>query len=123
MSKRQAHLLQRRRLLLAAVALGAAARRAAAQAPAQQDPWPSLAAQIFNGRKNRLRFHYHSLTASERCVVHDVMFVRGPVPKVMDTKIDNPIFLSAFHDAFAKRRATDVGKQCQDVDLHFGRKR
>lgn len=50
MSKRQAHLLQRRRLLLAAVALGAAARRAAAQAPAQQDPWPSLAAQIFNGR-------------------------------------------------------------------------
>jgi sulfur-oxidizing protein SoxY len=50
MSKRQAHLLQRRRLLLAAVALGAAARRAVAQAPAQQDPWPSLAAQIFNGR-------------------------------------------------------------------------
>ena len=50
MSTRQAHLLQRRRLLLAAVALGAAARRAAAQAPAQRDPWPSLAAQIFNGR-------------------------------------------------------------------------
>jgi sulfur-oxidizing protein SoxY len=50
MSKRQAHLLQRRRLLLAAVALGAAARRAAAQAPAQQDPWPSLGTQIFDGR-------------------------------------------------------------------------
>ena len=50
MSKRQAHLLQRRRLLLAAVALGAVARRAAAQAPAQQDPWPSLGTQIFDGR-------------------------------------------------------------------------
>jgi len=36
----------------------------------------------------------------------------------MDSKIDNPVFLRAFHDAFAKRRATDVGKQCQDVDLH-----
>jgi sulfur-oxidizing protein SoxY len=49
MSKQQAHLLQRRRLLLAA-ALGTAARCAAAQTPAQQNPWPSLAAQIFNGR-------------------------------------------------------------------------
>src|SRR5262250_607268 len=77
---------------------------------------------MFNGRKNRLRFHHHSLAASERRIVHGVMFVRGPVPKVMDTKIDNPIFLSAFHDAFAKRRATDVGKQCQDVDLHLGKK-
>jgi sulfur-oxidizing protein SoxY len=50
MSKRQTHLLQRRRLLLAAMAVGAAGRRAAAQAPTQQDPWPPLAAQIFNGR-------------------------------------------------------------------------
>jgi len=80
-----------------------------------------LISQIFNGRKNRFRFHDHSLAAAERCIVHDVMFVRGPVPQVMDLKIDNSIFLGAFHDAFAKLRATDVGKQCQNVDLHEGK--
>ena len=42
--------LQRRTLLLAALAVGAAGRRAAAQAPAADDPWPSLAMQIFAGR-------------------------------------------------------------------------
>jgi sulfur-oxidizing protein SoxY len=36
--------------LLAALAVGAAGRRAAAQTPAPEDPWPSLAAQIFTGR-------------------------------------------------------------------------
>ena len=40
-----------RRTLLAALAVGAAGRRAAAQTPAPEDPWPSLAAQIFAGRK------------------------------------------------------------------------
>jgi len=39
-----------RRTVLAAVVLGAASRRAMAQAPAVEDPWPSLAAQIFTGR-------------------------------------------------------------------------
>jgi len=39
----------------------------------------------------------------------------------MDLKIDNPIFLGALHDAFAKRRPADIGKQRQDVDLHSGR--
>ena len=39
-----------RRTLLAAMAFGAIGARARAQAPAQQDPWPSLAAQIFDGR-------------------------------------------------------------------------
>ena len=42
-----------RRTLLAALAVGAAGRRAAAQTPAPEDPWPSLAAQIFAGRKLR----------------------------------------------------------------------
>ncbi|HLB97867.1 MAG TPA: quinoprotein dehydrogenase-associated SoxYZ-like carrier [Acetobacteraceae bacterium] len=41
----------RRRTLLAALAVGAAGRRAAAQTPAPEDPWPSLAAQIFAERK------------------------------------------------------------------------
>ena len=45
-----AELRLRRRTLLAAVALGAGAGRAVAQAPAAEDPWPSLAAQIFAGR-------------------------------------------------------------------------
>jgi sulfur-oxidizing protein SoxY len=40
----------RRRGLLAMAAIAAASRRAAAQAPAQPDVWPSLAAQIFDGR-------------------------------------------------------------------------
>jgi len=39
-----------RRSLLGMVASATAVGRAAAQAPAQQDPWPSLAAQIFNER-------------------------------------------------------------------------
>jgi sulfur-oxidizing protein SoxY len=39
-----------RRLLLAAVAAGLTRRHAVAQAPAQPDPWPSLAGQIFPGQ-------------------------------------------------------------------------
>jgi sulfur-oxidizing protein SoxY len=46
------HLLHRR-TLLAGVAVGAVGQRAIAQAPVQQDPWPSLAAQIFDGRPLR----------------------------------------------------------------------
>ena len=34
------------------------------------------------------------------------------------SKIDDPVFLRAFHDAFAKRRAADFRKQREDVDLH-----
>jgi sulfur-oxidizing protein SoxY len=49
MNTQQAHSL-RRRTLLAAAALGAIGRGAAAQAPVHEDTWPSLAAQIFNGR-------------------------------------------------------------------------
>jgi sulfur-oxidizing protein SoxY len=41
----------RRRTFLAATAVAAIGRHAAAQAPAAEDPWPSLAAQIFGGRK------------------------------------------------------------------------
>jgi len=40
-----------RRMLLAGLAVGAAGRGVAAQAPVPEDPWPSLAAQIFAGRK------------------------------------------------------------------------
>jgi sulfur-oxidizing protein SoxY len=40
----------RRRVLLAAAATAAVGRTVRAQAPTQQDPWPSLAAQIFDGR-------------------------------------------------------------------------
>jgi sulfur-oxidizing protein SoxY len=39
-----------RRVLLGAMAAGVTGRRAVAQAPAQPDPWPSLAGQIFPGR-------------------------------------------------------------------------
>jgi sulfur-oxidizing protein SoxY len=39
-----------RRGVLAAMAVGALSRRAAAQAPVIEDPWPSLATQIFAGR-------------------------------------------------------------------------
>jgi len=48
---RPAHKLPHRRTVLAAVALAGFARRALAQAPAAEDPWPSLADQIFDGRK------------------------------------------------------------------------
>ncbi len=44
------HRLLRRRTLLGALTVGAVSQTAGAQAPAQPDPWPSLAAQIFNGR-------------------------------------------------------------------------
>ena len=39
--------------LAGGLAVGAVGRRAAAQAPAAEDPWPSLAAQIFAGRPLR----------------------------------------------------------------------
>jgi sulfur-oxidizing protein SoxY len=42
-----------RRTLLAAVAFGAIGRHASAQAPTQEDAWPSLAAQIFADRPVR----------------------------------------------------------------------
>ena len=42
-----------RRTLLSAAALGAIGRHAAAQAPSAEDPWPSLAAQIFAGKPVR----------------------------------------------------------------------
>ena len=51
-------------------------------------------------------------------VVHDVMFVCGPIAKVMNPKIDNFIFLRAFHHALVERRATDFWKECDDVDAH-----
>ena len=44
---RTKHVLPRRTALVAGLALGAAGRAALAQAPADQDPWPSLAKQIF----------------------------------------------------------------------------
>ncbi len=52
MNKPQPTLLLARRTLLAAAATAVAGQRAAAQAQ-QQDPWPSLAAQIFDGRAVR----------------------------------------------------------------------
>jgi hypothetical protein len=50
MNTRLRHRLLHRRTLLATVAFGIAGQRVAAQAPAHEDPWPSLAAQIFEGR-------------------------------------------------------------------------
>jgi hypothetical protein len=47
------------------------------------------------------------------------MFVGRPIAQIMNTKIDNLVFLRAFHNAFAQRRATDFGKQREDVDLHM----
>ncbi len=51
MNQRHSHLS--RRVMLAALATGAVGRHAAAQAPAPQDAWPPLAAQIFNDRAIR----------------------------------------------------------------------
>jgi len=45
---RTSQVLTRRQAFLAAAALGAVGRRAAAQSAAADDPWPSLAAQIFD---------------------------------------------------------------------------
>jgi sulfur-oxidizing protein SoxY len=42
--------MSRRLALLASLAMGASARRASGQAPSQEDSWPSLAAQIFDGK-------------------------------------------------------------------------
>lgn len=47
---RTKHALPRRQALLAAAASSAIGRHAVAQAPAADDPWPSLAAQIFNSQ-------------------------------------------------------------------------
>ena len=47
---RTTHMRHRRAVIMGAVALGANVRRAAAQAVSNDDPWPSLARQIFDGR-------------------------------------------------------------------------
>jgi hypothetical protein len=46
------------------------------------------------------------------------MFICRPISQVVDTKIDNPIFLGAFHDALAQRRAADFREQGKNVNLH-----
>jgi sulfur-oxidizing protein SoxY len=53
MQAQHGHLRLTRRTLLAAIGAGAGGARAIAQAPAQEDPWPALAAQIFEGRTVR----------------------------------------------------------------------
>ncbi len=50
MNTQPMHLTLPRRGLLLAMAAGAVGRNAAAQAPVQENPWPSLAGQIFDGR-------------------------------------------------------------------------
>src|SRR5690349_19150092 len=39
----------------------------------------------------------------------------------MDVKVDDSLFLCAFHDALAQWRAADFREQRDDVDLHRGR--
>jgi sulfur-oxidizing protein SoxY len=50
MQAQESHLRLRRRTVLAGLAAGAGASSAVAAAPAPEDPWPALAAQIFEGR-------------------------------------------------------------------------
>lgn len=50
MNAQRTHPLLHRRTLLAAATTGTLVRPAAAQAPSHEDPWPSLATQIFDGR-------------------------------------------------------------------------
>jgi sulfur-oxidizing protein SoxY len=53
MTTRSPHPMPRRLVLLAPVAISAVARNASAQAPPQEDPWPALSAQIFDGKTIR----------------------------------------------------------------------
>jgi sulfur-oxidizing protein SoxY len=50
MATRSSHLMPRRLALLAPLAIGAGGGKARGQAPAPEDPWPSLSAQIFDGK-------------------------------------------------------------------------
>ncbi|MDR3535870.1 MAG: quinoprotein dehydrogenase-associated SoxYZ-like carrier [Acetobacteraceae bacterium] len=60
------NVLPRRQALIAALALGASARRGAAQSPVSEDPWPSLATQIFGGRAIRDGSDLLALDAPDR---------------------------------------------------------
>ncbi|MCL2429679.1 MAG: quinoprotein dehydrogenase-associated SoxYZ-like carrier, partial [Alphaproteobacteria bacterium] len=62
---RAKHVLTRRHALASAIALGTASR-ARAQAPAEPDPWPSLAAQIFNDRPIEAGSHLLDIDAPYR---------------------------------------------------------
>jgi sulfur-oxidizing protein SoxY len=53
MITRSSHPMPRRLALLAPVAIGAVGRAANGQAPAREDRWPSLSAQIFDGKTVR----------------------------------------------------------------------
>jgi sulfur-oxidizing protein SoxY len=50
MTRPSPHPMPRRLVLLAPLAIGAVGRSANGQAPAQEDPWPALSAQIFDGK-------------------------------------------------------------------------
>jgi sulfur-oxidizing protein SoxY len=50
MTRQSPHPMPRRLVLLAPLAAGAVGRSANGQAPAQEDPWPALSTQIFDGK-------------------------------------------------------------------------
>ena len=66
--------LTRRRTIMAAVAMGFAGRAANAQAPAEADPWPSLAEQIFG----KQAIADGSSCAGDRCALSRRRCRRGP---------------------------------------------
>src|SRR5215469_11334883 len=74
--------------------------------------------QILYRCKDRLGFHYHPLSSSERRIVDHVMFVSCPIAQVMDVQIDDSVLLGPLHDALAQRSPADFRKQRDNVDSH-----
>src|SRR5205823_11818293 len=83
-----------------------------------QDDKAAFIPQRFHRGENRLRFHDHSLTAPEWCVIDNVVLVGRPVAQVMDAQVERTAFLRALHHAFRKRGATGFWEKRQNIDAH-----
>ncbi|MBO0710593.1 MAG: quinoprotein dehydrogenase-associated SoxYZ-like carrier [Acetobacteraceae bacterium] len=89
---RAKYVLTRRHALASAIALGTAgatANRVRAQAPAEPDPWPSLAAQIFNRRPIEAGSHRLDIDAPYRA--EDAAVVPLTVRLLGDPGGENPV--------------------------------
>src|SRR5437870_12638403 len=74
--------------------------------------------EIFDRRKDRFRLHHHPLPSAKWRIINHMMFVCRPVSEVMNVKLEDSLFLCAFHHALAQGRAADFRKQRDDVDPH-----
>jgi hypothetical protein len=73
--------------------------------------------QTFNRRYQRLRLQHHSGASTEWPVVHYVMLVRSPAPKVVHADSGEARFARPPNDSVIERPREEFWKDRYDVEL------